>query len=146
MTNVVEESVEVDAPVDKVFAYVDDHTHTKDWMFGLARIEPVTDQLRGVGAQYDGVMKVGVPLKARVECTAWEQDRYIEIRTVKGIHTTQRWTFTDLGGDRTRIEAWVSYTLPGGPAGRAIASAVKPVVGTAVRHTSVALVRNVEAL
>lgn len=146
MSNVVEKSVEVDAPVATVFAYVDDFSTTKDWMYGLTKIDPVTDQLRGVGAQYDGVMKVGVPLKARIQCTAWEQDRLIELTSVKGIQTTQRWRFTDLGGDRTRVDAWISYTLPGGPAGKAIEKAVKPVVGIAVKHTSEALVRNVESL
>ncbi|MEV5001452.1 SRPBCC family protein [Nocardioides sp. LML1-1-1.1] len=146
MSNIVEHSVEIDAPVEKVFAYVDDFTHTKDWMYGLSRIEPVGEQLTGVGAQYDGTMQVGVPLKSRIECTAWERDRLIELTSVKGIRNTQRWSFTDLGGDRTRVEAWISYTLPGGPAGKAIASAVKPVVGIAVRHTSESLVRNIEAL
>lgn len=146
MSNVVEQYVEIDAPVGKVFAYVDDFSTTKDWMYGLTKIDPVTDQLRGVGAQYDGVMRVGVPLKARIECTAWEQDRLIELTSVKGIQTTQRWSFTDLGSDRTRVDAWISYTLPGGPAGKAIEKAVKPVVGIAVKHTSEALVRNVEAL
>lgn len=146
VTNVVEQSVEIQAPVGRVFAYVDDFSTTRDWMYGLTKIDPVTDQLRGVGAQYDGVMKVGVPLKARIECTAWEQDRLIELTSVKGIQTTQRWTFTPLADDRTRVAAWISYTLPGGPAGKAIASAVKPVVGIAIRHTSEQLVRNVEAL
>ncbi|WP_408896670.1 SRPBCC family protein [Nocardioides sp. R1-1] len=146
MTQVVEQSVEIAAPVSTVFAYVDDFSTTKDWMYGLTRIDPVTDQRRGVGAQYDGVMKVGVPLKARIECTAWEQDRLIELTSVKGVETTQRWTFTDLGQGRTRVDAWISFTLPGGPAGKAIAGAVKPVVGVAVKHSSEALVRNVEAL
>ncbi|GAA3686326.1 hypothetical protein GCM10022237_50930 [Nocardioides ginsengisoli] len=146
MSNVVEQSVEIAAPVRRVFEYVDDFSTTRDWMYGLAKIEPVTEQRRGVGAAYDGVMKVGVPLKARIVCTAWEQDRLLELTSVKGIETTQRWTFTDLGGNRTRVEAWISFTLPGGPAGKAIASAVKPVVGIAVKHSSEALVRNVEAL
>ncbi|AIY20104.2 SRPBCC family protein [Pimelobacter simplex] len=146
MTNVVEQSVEIQAPVSRVFAYVDDFSTTKDWMYGLSKIEPVTDQLHGVGAQYDGVMKVGVPLKARIECTAWERDRLVELTSVKGIETTQRWTFTALDDDRTRVDAWISYTLPGGPAGKAIAGAVKPVVGIAVKHSSEALVRNVEGL
>lgn len=146
VTNVVEQSVEIDAPVSKVFAYVDDFTTTKDWMYGLTKIDPVTEQLHGVGAQYDGIMKVGVPLKARIQCTAWERDNLIELTSIKGIQTTQRWSFTDLGGERTRVDAWVSYTLPGGPAGKAIAAAVKPVVGIAVKHTSEALVKNVESL
>jgi uncharacterized membrane protein len=146
VTNVVEQSIEIDAPISKVFAYVDDFSKTQDWMYGLSRIEPVTDQLRGVGAQYDGVMKLGVPLKARIECVAWEQDSLIELASVKGIETTQRWSFTALGDDRTRVDARIDFTLPGGPAGRAIASAVRPVVEVAVRHSSEALVRNVEAL
>ncbi|WP_162251562.1 MULTISPECIES: SRPBCC family protein [unclassified Nocardioides] len=146
MSNVVEHSVEIAAPVSKVFAYVDDFSTTKDWMYGLKKIEPVTEQVHGVGAQYDGVMKLGVALKSRIECTGWEQDRLLELTSIKGIQTTQRWTFTAVGADRTRLEAWISFTLPGGPAGKAIESAVKPVVGVAVKHTAAALVKNVEAL
>lgn len=144
MASIVENSVEIDAPVAEVFAYVDDFTKTKEWMYGLREIEPVSGVTHGVGATYDGVMKVGVSLSSRIQCTGWEQDRLIEIRSIKGIKNTQRWTFTDLGGGRTRVDAWISYTLPGGPAGKAMAAAVKPVIGIAVRHTSDALVRNVE--
>ena len=146
MTNVVEHSVEIAAPVSTVFGYVDDHTRTRDWMYGLAAIEPVTEQLHGVGTQYDGVMRVGVVLKARIECTAWEQDKLLELKSVKGIETSQRWTFTALAEDRTRVEAYITFKLPGGPAGKAIAAAVKPVLGGAVRHSSETLVRNVVSL
>ena len=144
MTSIVEHSVEVAAPVGEVFAYVDDYTRTKDWMYGLHTMEPVTEQTSGVGATYDGVMKLGVALTSRIRCTGWERDRLIEISSIKGIRNTQRWTFTDLGGHRTRVDAWISYSLPGGPAGKAMGAAVKPFIGIAVKHTSEALVRNVE--
>lgn len=144
--SIVEHSVEIDAPVAEVFAYVDDYTVTKDWMYGLHTMEPLTEHTSGVGATYDGVMKIGVSLTSRIRCTGWEQDRLIEISSVKGIRNTQRWAFTDLGGGRTRVDAHISYTLPGGPAGKAIAAAVKPLIGVAIRQTSDALVRNVEAL
>ena len=143
---IVEESVEIAAPVGEVFAYVDDFRNTRDWMYGLNRIEPVTEQVRGVGATYDGVMKVGVTLKSRIRCTAWEQDRLLEIASIKGIRNTQRWTFTATAADRTRVDAWIEYLLPGGPAGKAMASAMKPFVGIAIKHTSETLVRNIEAL
>ncbi len=142
----MEQSVEIDAPIGTVFAYVDDFTTTKDWMYGLSKIDPVTDQVRGVGAEYDGIMKVGVPLKSRIRCTDWALDERIEFTSIKGIQNTQRWTFTDLGEGRTRVDAWISYTLPGGPAGKAMERAVRPVIGLAIRHTSHALVKNVEAL
>jgi uncharacterized membrane protein len=145
LSSIVEHSVEIEAPVQEVFAYVDDYTNTKDWMYGLHTMEPVSEQTSGVGATYDGVMKLGVSLTSRIQCTGWELDRLIEISSIKGIKNTQRWTFTDLGSGRTRVDAWISYTLPGGPAGRAIAAAVKPIIGVAVKNTSELLVRNVEA-
>jgi uncharacterized membrane protein len=146
LVSLVEHSVEIAAPVAVAFAYVDDFSTTKDWMYGLHRIEPVGEQLRGVGATYDGVMKLGVSLTSRIRCTGWVQDELIEITSIKGIKNTQRWTFTDLGGDRTRVDASIDYTLPGGPAGRAIEAAVKPFISIAIAHTSETLVRNVEAL
>ncbi len=143
---VVEQSAEIAAPAAVVFDYVDDFSKTRDWMYGLDRIEPVTDRTRCVGAEYDGVMKVGVALRARIRCTAREPHRLLELTSVKGIRNTQRWTFTDLGGGRSRVDARISYTLPGGPAGAAMAAAMKPFIGVAIRHTSETLVRNVEAL
>lgn len=146
MPSIVEHSVEIDAPVEQVFGYVDDFTRTREWMYGLHRIEPVGDQLHGVGAEYDGVMKVGVSMTSRIRCTAYEENRLIELDSVRGIKNTQRWTFTALPGERTRVDAWISYTLPGGPAGAAMAAGIKPFVGIAIKHTSETLVRNVEAL
>jgi uncharacterized membrane protein len=143
--SIVEHSVEIGAPVAEVFAYVDDYTVTKDWMYGLHKMELVSEHASGVGATYDGVMKLGVSLTSRIRCTGWERHRLIEISSISGIKNTQRWIFTDLGNGRTRVDARISYTLPGGPAGRAMAAAVKPFIGVAVKHSSEALVRNVEA-
>jgi len=144
MSSVVEHSVEVAAPVHEVFAYVDDFTHVKDWMYGLHSIEPVGEQLQGVGATYEGVMRLGVSLRSRVRCTGYVPDELIEISSISGIKNTQRWTFADLGDGRTRVAAWISYTLPGGPAGKVIENAVKPFIEIAIKHTSETLVHNIE--
>lgn len=144
MSRVVEHTVEIAAPVEEVFAYVDDYTTTQDWMYGLQRIEPVGEPRHGVGATYDGVMKLGVSLSSRVRCTGYEPGRLIELSSISGIRNAQRWTFTDLGDGRTRVEAHISYTLPGGPAGKVIENAVKPFIGIAIKHSSETLVRNIE--
>jgi uncharacterized membrane protein len=141
----VENSVEIAVGIGEVFAYVDDFTNTRDWMYGLEKIDHAGGELHGVGAEYDGVMKVGIALSSRIRCTAYEENRLIELTSVSGIRNTQRWTFTALGEDRTKVDAWISYSLPGGPAGATMAAAVKPFVGIAVRHTSESLVREVEA-
>lgn len=145
MPSIVENTVHIDAPVEVVFAYVDDYSLTTEWIYGLHHMEPIGEQTRGVGATFDGIMKLGVSLTSRIQCTGWEQDRMIEMTSISGIKNTQRWTFTDMGGDRTRVDAWIKYAFPGGPAGRAMAAAVKPLIGVAMKHTSEALVRNVEA-
>lgn len=144
MPSIIEETVEIEAPVSEVFAYLDDFTNAKDWLYGLKEIRPVGEQLQGVGATYEGVMKLGVSLSSRLRCTAWEKDKLLEIDSVQGIENTQRWSMTPLGQDRTKLDVWISYSLPGGPAGRAMAAAVKPLVGVAVKHTSERLVRNLE--
>jgi uncharacterized membrane protein len=89
-------------------------------------------------------MKLGVSLTSRIRCTGYEPDRLVEISSIRGIKNTQRWTFTDLGNGRTRLDAWISYTLPGGPAGKVIERAVNPVIAIAVKHTSERLVHNLE--
>lgn len=146
MAAILETSVEIGAPVETVFAYVEDAARLKDWVYGLHQVEPVSGPLRGEGATYDGMVRLGVPLRSTVRCTGYEPNRRVEISSIRGIQNTQRWTFNDLGHGRTRVEVWVSYTLPGGPAGAAIERAVRPLVGVAVKHSSEALVRNVEAL
>ncbi|MBM9459481.1 SRPBCC family protein [Nocardioides sp. zg-536] len=144
MVNVVEHTVEVDAPVSAVFDYVDDFSASKDWVYGLKRIEPVTEQRDGVGAEYDGVMRIGVTLKARIRCTERVPDELLQLTSIGGITNVQTWRFTPIDAGRTRVHAELRYTLPGGPAGRVIARAVQPMVGVAVRSTAEALVRNVE--
>jgi uncharacterized membrane protein len=146
MSTIVEQSTEINAPVSTVFAYVDDFSNTPDWMYGLSRIEPVTEQRRGVGATYEGSMKVGISLDSTIRCIDYEVDRLIEIESIKGIKNRQRWTFTALADDRTRVDAWISFELPGGFAGTAAERIVKPLIGVAVAHTTRALVSNVEAL
>lgn len=144
MPTTIEQSVEIGVPVNEVFEYLDDFTNAKEWLYGLKEIRPVGDQLQGVGATYEGVMKLGVTLTSRLTCTVWEKDRLLEIDSVKGIQNTQRWTFTELAPDRTRLDAHISFSLPGGPAGKAMGATVKPLIGVAVKHTTERLVQNLE--
>jgi len=139
-------TAEINAPVEKVFAYVDDFSHAQEWIYGLDRIEAVGEPTHGVGATFDGTMKVGMSFHSTIRCTGWEQDAYLELESVKGLKNTQRWTFEDLGDGRTKVTAQISYTLPGGPVGLTMAKAIKPFVGIAIRSTSESLTKQVEAL
>lgn len=146
MSAVIEQRVEIKAPVQTVFDYVNDFNNLHHWIYGLHQITPVDGPLSGLGATYDGVLKLGISLHSRIRCTGYETNRLVELSSTDGIENTQRWTFTPIGPDRTQVDVHIDYKLPGGPAGKAIERAVKPFVGVAVKHSSEALVRNLEAL
>ncbi|GAA1932760.1 SRPBCC family protein [Nocardioides marmoribigeumensis] len=134
----------VRASLPQTFAYVDDHTRVPEWMFGVETFEPVGERDHGLGAVFDVVMHVGVPIRTRLEVVAWEQDALLEFRSVKGFSTDSRWTFEALGDDETLVTSQITYRLPFGPAGRVMGKVMEPAVARASERSSTALVRRVE--
>lgn len=142
---IVERTTQIAAPVADVFAYVDDFGNAAEWFYGLTRIEPVNDIRSAVGACYDGTMKLGVSLTSRLECTAWERDRLIELTSVKGIKNVQRWEFKALDEGRCEVSGRIDFQLPGGPVGKTMGKVVSPLIGVAVQSTADALVSRFSA-
>lgn len=144
MVNIHHES-EAAAPVSTVFAYIDDYRCVPEWMFGISEFEPVGAQDQGLGAVFDGSIQLGPKtLYSTVEVTAWEQDRVIALKSVKGFPNTSTWHFTPIGEARTRLTVDFTYDLPGGFAGKALGRVIEPFVAIAIRHTEQTLRRHVE--
>lgn len=134
------------APLEVAFAYVDDYRNATDWMFGLARFEPVGDKDQGLGAVFDGTFQVKpVKLHSTVKVTDWEQDKLIAFESVKGFRNWSTWTFTADGPEQTKVSVTFSYELPGGLAGKALGKALEPIVAISVRHSDQALRQRIEA-
>jgi len=56
----VRTSVVIDGPIEKVWAYLDDHSHELDWRApSLKRLEQVGTGSAGVGTRYEGVIALG---------------------------------------------------------------------------------------
>ncbi len=132
------------APLAQTFAYVDDHRHVPEWMFGVERFDAVGQPDQGLGAVFDVVVHVGLPIKTRIEVVGWEQDRLIEFASVTGFKTDSVWTFEALDDDTTLITSRVTYYLPFGPAGRVMGKVMEPAVGKVVDRSSTDLVRRIE--
>lgn len=132
------------APLGLVFEYVADYRNVPDWLFGIQTFEPVGDIDHGLGAVFDGAMHLGVTLKSRIEVVEWAEDRLIGFDSVKGFKNSSRWTFESTGDDSTRIVAELSYSLPFGPAGKALGKVIEPFVKQAVAHSSTHLKEQVE--
>ena len=136
-----------DAPLDVAFAYIDDYRNATDWMFGLAKFEPVGDKDQGLGAVFDGTFQVKpVKLHSTVEVTNWEQDSLIAFESIEGFRNWSTWEFFAAGPATTKVRVTFSYELPGGLAGRAMGRVLEPIVAMSLRHSDHALRHNIETL
>ena len=48
-----------DAPLDGVFDYLADSRNIKQWFYGVHAVEPLTDQIRGLGSTYEITLNAG---------------------------------------------------------------------------------------
>ena len=119
---------EIAAPVETVFAYVDDHENTTKYMKGLTKWAPTTDVVHGKDAEFEVVMKAGPKdLGSVVHITAWTENKTIAWKSVDGFKQTGKWAFTKKG-DRTHVVFDMEYDLGGGIAGKMLGKVAEPVV------------------
>ena len=129
-----------DAPLERVFDYMADSSNVPEWFYGVQRFEPLTDLKRGLGSRYAISVNVGRTLTAKFECTEFIENELIAVQTFDGLHASSRWTF-EPDGAGTSIRGEFDYTLPGGPAGVALSTLIKPVVGIAIKQTTANLLK-----
>jgi uncharacterized protein YndB with AHSA1/START domain len=111
----------IGAPVDRVWATVEDiATHTR-WMADAESIEFVTDQRSGVGTEFDCRTRVG-PLTTtdRMRVTEWEPSSVMGIEHRGVVTGTGRFTLRATSADLTEFcwtEELVFPTAMGGGLG-----------------------------
>jgi uncharacterized membrane protein len=132
---------EIVAPVEAVFAYVDDHRNTTKYMKDLTKWAPVGSKTHGKGAKFEVAMKAGpMTLSSVVDITVWTENRAIGWTSREGFKQTGRWSF-DEHGDSTEATFDMDYELPGGFAGRLVSKAAEPIVRGNIQQS----VRNLRA-
>ena len=133
------------APLEVAFAYTADYRNVPEWLYGISKFEPVGEKDYGLGSVFDGSMHLGATLHSRIEVNEFEENRLIGFDSIKGFKNSSRWTFSALDANRSTVVADVSYELPGGIAGKALGKVIEPFVKIAVKHSSAALQKAVEA-
>lgn len=133
------------APVETAFAYTADYRKVPEWLYGITKFEPVGEKDYGLDATFDGWMNLGVTLKSVVEIDQFEESRLIGMNSVKGFRNWSRWNFSAVDANTSKVRADVFYELPGGIAGKALGKAIEPFVKVAVKHSSEALKKGIEA-
>ena len=123
-------SAEIEAPLDEVWAIVEDVVTAPDWQGGLVSVKPIEtdDQGRPTLVESENDIKVRT-VKTRVRFAydgptklSWTQEKG-DLKSVEG-----SWVLEDLGGGRTKA----TYTLDADP-GRVLGMVIRGPVESAVR-------------
>ncbi len=121
---------EVDAPIDAVWAVVEDVLTAPDWQGGLVGITALERDAEGRPTLVESVSDIKVrQVKTQVRFSykaptrlSWKQEKG-DLKSVEG-----SWELEDLGGDRTRA----TYTLDSDP-GRMLGMLIRGPVEAAAR-------------
>ncbi|WP_280353014.1 SRPBCC family protein [Nocardia abscessus] len=143
VVKIVEDCV---ASAESAFAFVNDYQNLPRFLHGVESFTPVGEQTEGVGATFDGHMKLGpVSLKSRIEVVHWEANYAIGVKSIKGFEIESTFLFHDKGDRLCTVDAIVDFRVPGGLAGRALGKTIEPFVKIAVQHTTHNLVTQIAA-
>lgn len=123
-------SAEIDAPLDRVWAIVEDVLTAPDWQGGLEAITELEHDSEGRPTLVESVSDIKIrQVKTQVRFSyepptrlSWIQEKG-DLKSVEG-----SWQLEDLGGERTRA----TYTLDGDP-GRMLGMLIRGPVEAAAR-------------
>ncbi|MFC6011665.1 SRPBCC family protein [Nocardia lasii] len=133
------------APAEQAFAFINDYRNLPKFWYGIESFTPVTAQTDGVGAKFDGKMKLGpASLTSRVEVVGWEEGRLIATKSIKGIEIVSTFRFIPKGDTACAVEADIDFSVGGGLAGKVLAKTIEPFVKIAVQHTTDSLIKEIE--
>lgn len=106
-------SVELNAPIDEVWADVSQLGTHVDWMADAESIEFRTDQESGVGTVMEVLTKLG-PLSTRdvIEVTEWEEPRLIGVVHRGVVGGIGRFVLTPIDERRTRFTWHEDLDMP----------------------------------
>ncbi|HXH23579.1 MAG TPA: SRPBCC family protein [Dehalococcoidia bacterium] len=114
----VDNSIEIKAPKEKVFAFVSDLEARPQWLKWAKGTQITSLQRSGVGTTDREVMQVG-PQKQKTEglITDYQEGYTIARRLTKGMDLTERISVLNMG-DATKVALNIEYTPPMGKLGQ----------------------------
>ena len=143
-------AIEINAPAEAIWAFVDDPSRYLHFMSGITRWEVVSDAPSGLGARYRMLMHVGsAEVGGLVEVVEHDPGRDMAWVSVVGIDQRGRWRLRERrrgdGPAITRVELRLSYGVAGsGIFGWLADHVAAPTVRGHLRRSLLQLKRQVE--
>lgn len=110
----------IDAPIEKVFDFVDDPERIPTYAPNVERVVEVVRTEKRVGDSYRVIYKVlGVTFDEKFKVAAYDRPNRVDNSVEGGMTGTFNWNF-EPQGNQTQVDVDVQYSLAGGPIGKAI--------------------------
>ena len=124
-------ALEISAPADAVWAFVDDPARYLHFMSGITRWEVVSEVPSGLGARYRMLMHVGsAEVGGLVEVVEHDVARDMAWVSVVGIDQRGRWRLRERRAGVTRVELRLSYGVAGSGVGTSDPKGSPPIRST----------------
>jgi uncharacterized membrane protein len=122
MTQRVQESIEVQAPLQEVFTYWSNLEHFPEIMSNVEEVRVVDQET----SHWKVKGPVGTTVEFDARTTEMDPERGIGWNSIEGeVDTSGEVRFEEIDSDRTRIEVTMNYTdPPGGRVGEVVADAI----------------------
>jgi uncharacterized membrane protein len=145
----VSAQIDVNAPPEAVWAFIDDPSRYLHFMSGMTRFEVVGERRRGLGARYRMLMHVGsAETGGLVEVVEHDENRDLAWTSVMGLDQRARWRLRQRSRGpeaRTHVELRLSYGVAGsGIFGWVAEQVAAPTVRGHLRRSLQQLKRQVE--
>lgn len=136
----IEKSILINAPLDKVFAFMAEPSNLLEIWPSLLEVKNVQPLPNG-GYCYEWTYKMaGIRFDGQAECIEFVRDQRIVDKNEGGIPSTLVWTYQPEDGG-TRVSVSVEYAIPGA----ALARLAEPIVHKMNQHESETVLVNLKA-
>jgi uncharacterized membrane protein len=108
----VEKTIIVNAPVEKVFSYMDDPLSNLEWLPGMVDVRDVVQTPNKVGTHFRWTYKMaGIRFEGETTTTEYVPNKRVVTQSRGGISST--WTFAyEPQADGTKLTLSVDYSIP----------------------------------
>ncbi len=114
----ITKSIEILAPVEKVFDFVANPHNTVKYSPQFQKFEPVGPKERGLGARVEasGII-MGMSINTTLEIVEFVENRKFVSRSINGVKSVSIWEFKPLQNGATEVTFTSDYKLPGSKLG-----------------------------
>lgn len=110
----------VDAPIEKVFDFVDDPERFPTYVPNVDRVADLVRTEKRLGDSFRVIYKVlGMTFDEKFTVTEYQRPNRLRSAFAGGMNGTFAWSF-EREGEQTRVNVDVDYQMAGGPIGKAV--------------------------